>query len=153
MLGRLKSLLSNTLGDTVEIEDTLEHEIQLASAVLLIEAARADHQQDREEMRTVERLLRNHFNLTPEETSALTRMASEQVDHLIALQSFTRQLTDALDEQERGALVGMLWEVIYADGRVDRWEEHLVRRVADLLYVTHAEFIRQKLNAEQKNRG
>lgn len=153
MLGRLKSLLNNALGDTVEIEDTLEHEIQLASAVLLIEAARADHQQDGEEMRTIERLLRDHFDLTPEETSALTRLASEQVDHSVALQNFTRQLTDALDESERGALVGMLWEVVYADGKVDRWEEHLVRRVADLLYVTHSEFIRQKLEAEQKNRG
>ena len=47
----------------------------------------------------------------------------------------------------------MLWEVVYADGKLDSWEEHLVRRIADLLYVTHTEFIRYKLIAENKNRG
>lgn len=153
MLGKLKGLLRNTLGDTSEIEESLEHDVQIACAVLLIEAARADHAQEDEEMRVVERLLRAHFDLTPDETRMLLQRAAEEVDHAVALQSFTRQLVDALDERERGDLVGMLWDVVYADGRVDSWEEHLVRGVAELLYVRHSEFIRHKLAAEKKNRN
>jgi uncharacterized tellurite resistance protein B-like protein len=99
------------------------------------------------------RLLRESFELTQQDTALLLRRSEEQVDHAVALQNFTRQLTDALDERERGELVGMLWDVVYADGQVDRWEEHLVRRVADLLYIRHTEFIRYKLEAEKKNRG
>jgi len=154
MLGRLKSLLRNTLGDTVQVEADLEHDVRLACAVLLVDAARADHDEQGEEMRVIESLLRERFELSAEETETLVRHAGEKLDHSVALQGFTRQLTDALDEAERGQLIGMLWDVVYADGKVDSWEEHLVRRIADLLYVRHSEFIRYKLEAaEKKHRG
>lgn len=153
MLGRLKAILNNTLGDTVAVEEDIEHNVRVACAVLLIDAAQADHDVHDEEMRVVERLLRERFGLDADESAALMRHAREQLDHSVALQGFTRRLTDALDEEERGALVGMLWDVVYADGKLDAWEEHLVRRVADLLYVTHGEFIRRKLESQEKNRG
>lgn len=154
MLDKLKNLLRNTLGDTVAVEAGLEHDVQLACAVLLVEAARADHSEHDAEMQVIKRLLRERFDLSADETAALLQRASEQADHAVALQGFTRQLIDLLDESERGELVGMLWNVVYADGRVDSWEEHLVRRVADLLYVPHSEFIRRKLlAAETENRG
>lgn len=153
MLGKLKALLRNTLGDTVETEATLEHDVRLACAVLMIEAARADHDEQDEEIRAVELLLRERFDLAPDEAETLIRHAREQLDHSVALQGFTRQLMDMLDETERGRLVGMLWDVVYADGKVEPWEEHLVRRIADLLYVTHSEFIRYKLEAEKKSRS
>ena len=153
MLGRLKTILRNTLGDTVEVEEDIEHNVRVACAVLLIDAAQADHDIQDEEMRVVERLLCERFGLDAEAAAALMRHAREQLDHSVALQGFTRRLTDALDEGERGALIGMLWDVVYADGKLDAWEEHLVRRIADLLYVTHGEFIRRKLEAQEKNRG
>jgi uncharacterized tellurite resistance protein B-like protein len=46
---------------------------------------------------------------------------------------------------ERARIVGMLWKVSSADGHIDAHEEHLVRKVADLLYVPHARFIQAKL--------
>lgn len=150
MLGRLKAILKNTLGDTVKVEADLEHDVRMACAVLLLDAARADHAADDEEMQLVERLLRERFELQPEETAALVRHAGETLDHSVALQGFTRQLMDMLDEAERGSIVGMLWDVVYADGKVHAWEEHLVRRIADLLYVPHSEFIRHKLKAQEK---
>ncbi len=153
MLGRLKSILRNTLGDTVQVEADLVHDVRIACAVLLIDAARADHDEDGAEMQVVERLLRERFDLSDEESAALVQHARTRLDHSVALQGFTRQLTDALDETERGALVGMLWDVVYADGKVNAWEEHLVRRIAELLYVPHGEFIRHKLEAQKKNRG
>lgn len=148
MLGRLKGLLRNTLGDTVEIEADLEHDVRLASAVLLVEAVRADHESHEQETQLVERLVEERFGLERSESAALVRRAEEHADHAVALQKFTRQLVDALDEDERASIIGMLWRVIYADGKVDRWEEHMVRRVADLLYVPHAKFIQQKLLAQ-----
>lgn len=152
MLGQLKSLLRNTLGDTVQTRNDLEHDVRLACAVLLVDAARADHEEGDEEMRTVERLLKTRFELTQEETDALVRHANDELDHTVALQGFTRQLVDTLSEDERGAVVGMLWDVVYADGVVHHWEEHLVRRIADLLYVPHLEFMRLKHAAQAKAR-
>lgn len=152
MLGRLKSILKNTLGDTVKVEADLEHDVRLACAVLLIDAARADHDAHDDEMQVVERLLRERFELAPEETAALVKHAGEKLDYSVALQGFTRQLMDMLDESERGGIVGMLWDVVYADGKVDPWEEHLVRRISDLLYVPHSQFIRHKLAAQEKKK-
>lgn len=152
MLGRLKGLLRNALGDTVQVEADLEHDVRLASAVLLIEAVRADHEAHDQETQLVERLVQERFGLPPHESATLVKRAEEQADHAVALQKFTRLLVGALDEDERASIVGMLWKVIYADGRVDRWEEHLVRRIADLLYVPHARFIQQKLMAQQPQR-
>lgn len=149
MLGKLKALLNTTLGEGVTNDVDEAHGIRLACAVLLLDAARADHAEQDDEIRVVERLLRERFELGADEVEALIERARQSLDHSVALQGFTRQLTDALDEAERGRLVGMIWEVIYADGRVDPWEEHLVRRIADLLYVTHQEFIRQKLLAAE----
>lgn len=153
MLGQLKTLLRNTLGDTVQTESDLEHDVRLACAVLLVDAARADHEQGDEEMRTVEKLLTTRFELAREEAEALVRHANEELDHAIALQGFTRQLVDTLSESERGGVVGMLWDVVYADGVVHHWEEHLVRTIADLLYVPHVEFMRRKHEAQAKARA
>lgn len=150
MLGRLKSILENTLGDTGQTEADLEHEVRLACAVLLVDAARADHAQGDEEVRTIERLLKERFDLAAEESAALLRHANEELDHSVALQGFTRQLVDTLSERERGDIVGMLWDVVYADGVLHHWEEHLVRQIADLLYVPHSEFMRLKHEAQAR---
>lgn len=129
------------------------HESDIASAVLLIEIARADQQQAPEEMKAVEHLLETRFDLTAGERQALLERAHSHADEAVSLHSYTRTLTENLSEEERGNIVGMLWEVAFADGEIDPHEELLLRRVADLLYVRHSEFIRHKLDAEQKNRG
>ena len=45
-------------------------------------------------------------------------------------------------------VVEMMWQLVYADGDKDRYEEHLIRQVAELLYLSHAEFIQARLQAE-----
>lgn len=147
------AVLKKLLGDRMPVAEDPSHETDIASAVLLVEIARADQRQAPEEMRTVEHLLQTRFELTPGERAALLERAHSHADEAVSLQGYTRTLTEALSETERGDIIGMLWEVAYADGQIDPHEELLLRRVADLLYVRHSEFIRRKLETEQKNRG
>ena len=147
------AVLKNLFGDRMPHAEDSSHETDIASAVLLIEIAKADQQQAPDEMTTVEYLLENRFDLTPGERQALLERAHSHADEAVSLHAYTRTLTEKLSEEERGEIVGMLWEVAYSDGEIDPHEELLLRRVADLLYVRHSEFIRHKLNAEQKNRG
>jgi uncharacterized tellurite resistance protein B-like protein len=71
--------------------------------------------------------------------------ASARADAAVSLHEFTRLLNDALAPTDKQRVIGLLWRVAFADGTLDRYEDHLVRKVADLLYVPHAEFIRAKL--------
>lgn len=151
MLRKLHKLLHETLGGKEsDQEQGDEAEIRLAAAALLVEIARADAGEDEEERRLAEHLVRDRFKLDEEQTAQLMALASSRADESISLFEFTNRLKDALDEPGRGDLVEMLWDVVYADGEVDRHEEHLMRRIADLLYVTHSEFIRRKHVAEAR---
>lgn len=151
MLKRLHQLLKDTLGSDIS-EEPLDDdvEIRLATAVLLVEIARADAGEDEVERQLAEKLVQEYFNLDGEQGRELIALASKHADEAISLFEFTNRLKDALDEKGRADMVEMLWDVVYADGELDRYEEHLMRRIAELLYVPHAEFIRRKLLAAER---
>lgn len=151
MLKRLHQLLKDTLGSGIA-EEPLDDaaEIRLAVAVLLVEIARADAGEDEVERQLAENLVQEYFDLDDTQGRELVALASKRADEAISLFEFTSRLKDALDENGRGDMVEMLWDVVYADGKIDRYEEHLMRRIAELLYVPHAEFIRRKLLAAER---
>lgn len=119
-----------------------EHALRVATALLLVEVARADFDQDLTESETIFELLRKHFDLSAEETRLLVEEAHREADHAVELSVFTRRLHEALDAAEKGRIVEMLWRVALADRHLDKHEDHLVRRVAELLYVPHRDVIR-----------
>ena len=69
------------------------------------------------------------------------------MEEAVSLYEFTNRLNDELTPEDKTGIVEMLWRVAFADGRIDKYEEHLVRKAADLLYVPHRRFIRAKLKA------
>lgn len=122
-----------------------EHALPRAAAVLLIEMAAIDAGGDEAELEMIHRAMRAVFGLESGELEALIEEAQRRQREATSMFEFTRQLRTGLDRGARADLVEWLWRVAYADGRLDRHEEHLVRRVADLLGVPHREFIRRKL--------
>lgn len=151
MVGKLKSLLRNIVVPAASADEE-KHDIELACAVLLTEVSRSDYSESSEERRKIERLLMERFDLAAAERQQLLERAAHHADRAVSLHEFTSTLKDSLSEDERGDIVEMLWQVVFADGEVDRYEEHLMRRLADLLYLPHSEFIRRKLEAEKKYR-
>lgn len=124
-----------------------EHALPRAAAVLLLELAVADAGIDDSERRVIERAMLERFELDEREVAALIEEAALQQRESHSLHEFTHQLRTQLSPDARGELVEWLWKVGFADGRLDRHEEHLVRRLADLLGVSHREFIRRKHRA------
>lgn len=129
-----------------EAEDD-PHALPRAAAVLLLEMAVTDHGGDAEERRVIEDAIRNHFGLPEGELDALIGEAERLRDDAVSLHEYTHRLRGGLSVDQRGELVEWLWRVAWADGELGRHEEHLVRRLADLLGVPHREFIRRKLSA------
>lgn len=126
-----------------------EHALPRAAAVLLLELAVADAGIDDAERRVIERAILEHFELDEAEVQELIAEAARRQNESHSLHEFTHQLRTQLAPAARGELVEWLWKVGFADGRLDRHEEHLVRRLADLLGVPHREFMRRKHRAAE----
>jgi uncharacterized tellurite resistance protein B-like protein len=119
-----------------------EHALRIATALLLIEVARADYEDDLAEGAAIAEQLREFFALDESEAALLVEEAQQQADHAVSLQSFTRRLVEQLTEAEKHRVVEMLWRVALADTRLDKQEDYVVRQVAELLYVSQRDLIR-----------
>jgi uncharacterized tellurite resistance protein B-like protein len=150
MLRRLADLIDNTLLGGAEDagDETAEHARRLATAALLVETARADFTVEDAELERLSTLVRQAFGLSAEETDELVALARAEADAATSLYEFTSRLNAHVTAADKVHMVELMWRVAYADGDLDKYEEHLVRRVADLLHVPHSEFIRAKLRAQ-----
>jgi uncharacterized tellurite resistance protein B-like protein len=124
-----------------------EHALRLATAALLIEVMRLDETEHEQEQQAVLRALEQKFGLDGEELSALLGLAREELEEATDYYQFTSLIKQHFNAARRLALVEQLWRVAAADGHIDKYEEHLVRRIAELLYVPHSEFIRARHRA------
>jgi len=145
MLATIRSFLRKY--SVAPVDDTLDGEqgLRMAVAMLLLDVVRADTEITAEERRVARQLLERFFPLSPDEAQALVAAAQHEAEHATSLYPFTSLIKRECDLDERTRIVGMLWKVSSADGNIDAHEEHLVRKVADLLYVPHARFIRARL--------
>ncbi len=125
----------------------------LAACALLIEVSLADHAEDPNELSQMQQAMQSCFAISPELFESLLTAARGIQRQSVSLYEHTRILNDALDHQEKIDLIGILWTVAYADGHLDHYEEHLIRRVADLLYVEHRDFMLAKLAARDSQQG
>jgi uncharacterized tellurite resistance protein B-like protein len=127
----------------------LEHALQLATAVLLVEVMRADARLGDAEKPAVLAALREKFTLGEDELARLYELAEQRSVEAHDLYSFTERLNAAFSEPQRVRVLELLWRVAYADGHLDAHEAHLMRRLADLLHVGRVATIAAKLRAEQ----
>lgn len=135
-------------------EDTESREAALrsATAVLMLDVARSDHVFEESEFERVLGLVEKHFGMSPDDAAELVNAADEKAEDLVSLHEFTQLLHNNLDESEKARIVGLLWQVAYADGRLDKFEDSLVRKISDLLHVSRGRSMRLKYDAEQAAR-
>lgn len=118
--------------------------LKLTTAALLIEVSRADFDMGPEEKSSIINTLRETFELSVLELDSLVEMAEQEVQQSTSLYQFTRLVNDFYDYEQKLLLINSMWQVAYADNNIHRYEEHIIRKVAELIYVTHADFIRLK---------
>ena len=130
-------------------EDDASHKktIELATAVLMIEISLADDHIQEEERIVIKNLLNDNFNLEHDEIDELICLAEKEVDLAVSLYEFTSLLNESLSMSEKINIIKNLWQVAYADSVVDKYEEYYIRKIADLLYISHSDYIQSKLKA------
>lgn len=143
MIGKLKTIL---LGDMAfkEKAESQEDRQQLALASLLVEMARADFDETHDEHSLIIDLLARHYDLSAAESLELLNKARAANNNAVCLFDFTRSLHSSLDAEQKTDVIRLLWQVANADNKLDKYEDYLVRKVADLLYVSDSDVIRLK---------
>lgn len=145
MIKQLKQWLSQSSTDT-----SVEITTNMAAAVLLVEVMAADDEFQQEEQNTIEQLLMETLQLQPEEAKELVSEAREHHDDANDLYQLTKKINQDYDPEQKKQLILAMWKVAYADGDLDRYEDHIIRKIAELLYVPHSQFIQAKLTAKPK---
>ena len=126
-----------------------EQALRLAAAVLLVEVMRATPTMDPAERKGVFAALRSRFALGDGEVAALVELAEAQSKSANDYFHFTSRINDNFSQTEKNALVESMWKVAYADGVLDASEIHVISKVAELLHVTHGEYIAAKMRAKE----
>ncbi|PWK53342.1 TerB family tellurite resistance protein [Pleionea mediterranea] len=145
MLDKLKQFFDKHLNVDESSAEDVEHSLRIAAAVLMIEVMKMDFEIKDEEQDQILALLKQEFELTDDEAQSLYEVATDKSLFATDFHEFTRLLNDHYSIEQKIKLIRLLWKVALADGKVHAYEEHLIRRIADLLHLRHSEYIQAKL--------
>ena len=146
LLERLKSMLA--VPDSPDAKDLLP----LAVTTLLIEVADSDHVIADEELELIQRGVAARFAISDAAAAAMVQEARDEHDQNVGMFAYTQAINAAFEPAEKRQLITELWDLAYHDDRLHRYEEHVIRRIAELLYVPHSDFIAAKQDARQRAR-
>lgn len=149
MIQRIKQFFESQLliGQT-EAENEIEHKLKLCCAVLMVEMLYVDDLVHDHETQKIRHALQQQFDLSDAETEELLALAHDEKNNLADYYQFTALINQHYSQSQKISLVQQLWHIAYADHHLDKYEEHLIRKLADLLHVPHRHFIQTKHRAE-----
>ena len=138
--------------ETEEIENlSLDDKTSTKACIaLLLETSMADEILDESELMALKDTLQKDFQINEDEIDELINLAKENVEDSTSLYEFTRDINDNFNAAERIKLIESMWKIAYADGNIDKYEEHIIRKVSNLIYVAHSDFIKAKLSAKEQ---
>lgn len=142
MLNAIKSFFEQNISATQPVDR--DHQLRLATAALLIEMMYQDHKVNVEEQQTVSSILQEKFDLSDAETRELYRLAEDEAREAVDYFQFTNLIARECSQEEKIRIIEYLWTIAYADKHIDALEEHMIRRITDLIYVSHRDMIQAK---------
>lgn len=151
MLDAIQQFFNRAL--TPQNDDQRVLTLELATAALLCEVVRADYQAETKELDALRSMLRKRFSLDHASVDELMTLAADEADQAVDHFQFVRLVNDHYDYADKVGLVELMWRLAYADDQLDALEEHRIRKLADLLFVRHSDFIRTKLRVQEERNG
>jgi uncharacterized tellurite resistance protein B-like protein len=145
MLKALRTFFDQHLAAPAETDASAERRAQIAAAVLLVEVARSDQNFSDAERQAVLGSVQRKFRLSAAESQELLDLAELESRKAHDIYQFTSRIDATFSIDEKVRLLEELWRAAYSDGVLHEYEEHLIRRVADLLHLSHSQFIATKL--------
>jgi uncharacterized tellurite resistance protein B-like protein len=134
-----------------ESEASTERRAQIAAAVLLVEVARSDHDFSEAERQSVLGSVQGKFGLSAAEAQEVLALAEAESHDAHDIYQFTSKIDATFSPEQKLRFIEALWRAAYSDSKLHEYEEHLIRRVADMLHLSHSQFIAAKLRALAKS--
>ena len=125
--------------------ESFKDEMVLCICVLLIEVSKSDDDYDDSEKEKIIDLLKKQFSLNHDQIDMLMKMADKKNNEIVSLHELTASLNKEYTYSEKKNVIKMLWDIAYSDGRIDKYEDYTIRKISDLLYIKHSDFIKAKL--------
>ncbi len=147
MFDVLKKMFGSDNGTTPAKPDA--DQLAVAATALMVQLARVDSSEDDIELDTIAECATRSKQVSDTEAQAIVADARAIADDATSLYEFTELLNDNLDQQGKAEILESIWRVAFADGRIDKYEEQLIRRIADLLHLNHREYMECRHRAEQ----
>ena len=122
-----------------------QHLTHLAAAALLLEVSRADFDIQDEELKEIANALQKRFKFSEEEVQNLLNLALTEQEAHVSIYPFVKIINEGCSPEEKKLLLQDLWHVAYADNKLDKYEDYQIRKIAELLYLSHSDFIQTKL--------
>lgn len=149
MIQSIKTFFSNSILRNAQQGPT-DRELHLATAALLLEVSHADFNISETELKVVAQALQKQFDFNEAETQELLSLALEAHEEHYSLHPFVQLINKHFSLDQKRKIIEDLWQVAYADQRLDKYEEHRIRKIADLIHVPHRDFIRAKLRVQDQ---
>ena len=119
--------------------------VDLTCAALLVEVMNSDHELDEREHQEFMAVLQKSYNIAESDLEELTQLAKDETVEATSLYEFTSLINDSYDYEQKVELIENMWRIAFSDKRLDKYEDHLIRKVSELIYVSHSDFIKTKL--------
>ena len=129
--------------DSISLE-TFGNNAILAICILMIEVSRSDDNFDDIEKEKILSILKSKYELDDTQLEIIMKIANQKNDDMISLYEWTTIINNTYEYDERVKILRSLWEVAYADNVIDKYEDYTIRKIADLIYVKHSDFIKAK---------
>lgn len=136
--------LTSLKPDFLSSSKSKEANILFSVTVLLTEIMHADHELSAHEKHLITSILSKQYDLADNDALSLFDKADKLMQGAVSLHEHTSLVNESFKYHEKLELINYLWQVAYADNMLDKYEEHLIRRLADLLYISHSDYIKEK---------
>lgn len=131
-------------------EGRTEHDLRVATCALLVEMARIDEHFSESEMETILSILKDRYGLSSEEAEALIAEADRELEESIDYWQFARLINENYTNEEKIGIIETLWRIVFIDGKMDKHEDYLMHKMADLLRLTHPQLIEAKMKVRNE---
>ena len=137
--------------DSGKNSQTSEHDIRVATCALFVEMARIDEKFTQTEVDTIISILKDKYGLTPEHADALLTEADKELAESVDLWQFARLINENYSVEEKIEIIEILWQIVFVDGKMDRYEHYLMNKLKNLLRLSHDQLIEAKLKVMNSN--
>jgi uncharacterized tellurite resistance protein B-like protein len=147
---KMIDLLKRYFGKSARVEGDQDveasHDIRIATCALLLEMANIDGEFSDLERKRIISILKRDYQLSEEHALELIKASNEELDGSVDLWTFTNLINRNYSLGEKIRIIEMVWKIAYTDGELDKYEDYLVHKLANLLHLTHKQLIEAKLN-------